>query len=116
MTLVYHATSKLVQSDHECIADLVFAQRTWKRVLYLCDRDWPIILTKETNDALLSQGTKESLDMQEYYDAQKFWITVNRAEASYGLGRFDDYNKYQEAAKKNALSFLDVGKLYRSIG
>lgn len=100
MTLVYHATSKLVRSDHERIADLVFAQRTWKRVLYLCDRDWPIILTKETNDALLSQGTKESLDMQEYYDGQKFWITVNRAEASFGLGRFDDSNKYQEAAKK----------------
>lgn len=100
MTLVYHATSNLVNSDHERIADLVFAQRTWKRVLYLCDRDWPIILTKETNDALLSQGTKESLDMQEYYDAQKFWITVNRAEASFGLGRFGDYKKYMDEAKK----------------
>jgi len=100
MTLVYHATSNLVNSDHERIADLVFAQRTWKRVLYLCDRDWPIILTKETNDALLSQGTKESLDMQEYYDAQKFWITVNRAEASFGLGRFGDYGKYMDEAKK----------------
>jgi hypothetical protein len=38
--------------------------------------------------------------MQEYYDGQKFWITVNRAEASFGLGRFDDYEKYQESAKK----------------
>lgn len=100
ITLVYHGTSNLVKLDHERIADLVIAQRTWKRVLYLCDLDWPIILTKETNDALLSQGTKESLDMQEYYDGQKFWITVNRAEASYGLGRFDDYTKYQEEAKK----------------
>ncbi len=100
MTLVYHSTSNLVNSDHERIADLVFTQRTWKRVLYLCDRDWPIILTKETNDALLSQGTKESLDMQEYYDAQKFWITVNRAEASFGLGRFGDYRKYMDEAKK----------------
>ncbi len=100
MTLVYHSTSNLVNSDHERIADLVFTQRTWKRVFYLCDRDWPIILTKETNDALLSQGTKESLDMQEYYDAQKFWITVNRAEASFGLGRFGDYRKYMDEAKK----------------
>lgn len=118
MTLVYHATSKLVQSDHERIADLVFAQRTWKRVLYLCDRDWPIIITKETNDALLSQGTKESLDMKEYYNAQKFWITVNRAEAYFGLGMFNKYNEYKEAAKKIAHpawmweSFLDqLGKL-----
>lgn len=118
MTLIYHANSKLVESDHERIADLVFAQRTWKRVLYLCDRDWPIILTKEKNDALLSQGTKESIDMQEYYDAQKFWITANRAEASFGLGRFQDYMEYQEAAKKIPHpawmweSFLDqLGKL-----
>lgn len=100
LTLVYHANSKLVQSDHERIADLVFAQRTWKRVLYLCDQDWPVILTKETNDSLLSQGTKESLDMQDYYDTQKFWITVNRAEACFGLGRFDEYSRYQEEAKK----------------
>lgn len=118
MTLVYHATSKLINSDHERIADLVFAQRTWKRVLYLCDRDWPVLLTKEKNDALLSQGTKDSQEMQEYYDAQKFWITVNRVEASFGLGRFHDYYEYKETTKNIPHSawmwesFLDqLGKL-----
>lgn len=118
MTLVYHATSKLVNSDHERIADLVFAQRTWKRVLYLCDRDWPIIMTKEKNDALLSQGTKDSQGMQEYYDTQKFWITVNRAEASFGLGKLRDFYEYKETAKNTPHpawmweSFLDqLGRL-----
>ena len=93
MTLVYRATSNLATHDQERIADLIFAKRTWKRVLFLCDRDWPIILTKEKNDAALNSGTKEAEELREYYNVQKFWITVNRAEASFGLGDFAEYKK-----------------------
>jgi hypothetical protein len=100
LTLVYHATSNLVQSDQDRVADLVFAQRTWKRVLYLCDRDWKLIQEKEKNDqALINAGSKEGKDLQEYYNVQKYWITVNRAESYFGLGDFENYQKSEEESK-----------------
>jgi hypothetical protein len=100
LTLVYHATSNLVQSDQDRIADLVLAQRTWKRVLYLCDRDWKMILEKEKNDqTLINEGSKEGKDLQEYYHVQKYWILVNRAEAYFGLGDFENYRNSEEESK-----------------
>lgn len=94
LTLVYHATSNLVSSDQDRIADLIFAQRTWRRVLYLCERDWSMILEKEKNDQnLINDGTKDGKELQEYYNAQKYWIQVNRAESHFGLGNFDSYQK-----------------------
>ncbi len=100
LTLVYHATSNLVNSDQERIADLIFAQRTWKRILYLCDRDWSMIQEKEKNDQeLINGGTKEGQELQEYYNSQKYWITVNRAEAHFGLGNFEASRKSLEESK-----------------
>lgn len=101
LTLVYHATSNLVSHDQERIADLIFAQRTWKRVLYLCERDWNMIHNKEKNDQhLINDGSKEGKELQEYYNTQKYWILVNRAEASFGLGDFDTYHKSLEESNK----------------
>ena len=100
MTLLYHATSNLVSSNQERIADLIFAHRTWKRVLYLCDRDWTLIQEKEKNDqALIHDGTKDGEELQEYYNSQRYWILVNRAESYYGLGDFAAYRKYEEESK-----------------
>ena len=100
MTLVYHATSNLVKSDQDRIADLIFAQRTWKRVLYLCERDWAMIEQKEKNDLpLINAGGKDGQELQEYYNTQKYWILVNRAEASFGLGDFGMFEKFKEESK-----------------
>lgn len=92
MTLVYRATSNLANNDQDRIADLIFAQRTWNRVLFLCERDWPIILSKEKNDSpLMNDGSKDGQELREYYFSQKYWILVNKAEALFGLGRFEEY-------------------------
>jgi len=100
LTLVYRATSKLASSDQERIADLIFAKRTWRRVLYLCERDLPQIHGKEANDKTrIENGSIEGKELQEYYDAEKFWIEVNRAEASFGLGNFKTFKEYFENAK-----------------
>ena len=100
LAYVYQANSGLDTNDADRIADLVMAKRTWKRVLYLCDRDWPIVLEKEKNDvSRLNDGTKDGQELQEYYNAQKFWISVNRAEANFGLGKFEEFNKFMEFAK-----------------
>ncbi|EAZ79978.1 tetratricopeptide repeat-containing protein [Algoriphagus machipongonensis] len=100
ITFVYRSNSNIVSNEKERIADLVFAQRTWKRVIFLCERDWPMILIKEKTDASFDSTTEESQEMEEYYARQKFWITVNRAEAYFGLGNFELYGKYLEEAKK----------------
>ncbi|REG81896.1 tetratricopeptide repeat-containing protein [Algoriphagus antarcticus] len=101
ITYVYRAKSGLATSDVERSADLVMAKRTWNRVLFLCERDWPVVLEKEKNDEVrVNDGTKDGQELQEYYNAQKFWISVNRAEANFGLGQFDEYHKYLELAKK----------------
>jgi hypothetical protein len=100
LTYVYRACSELSPSNQEKIADLVFAQRTWKRVLFLCDRDLPLILEKESNDQTrIENRTKEGQELQEYYNAQKFWISVNQAEASFGLGDFESHQKYLQTAQ-----------------
>ncbi len=100
MTLLYHATSSLAKNDQERIADLIFAQRTWRRVLYLCDRDWKLIGEKEKNDqALINDGTKDGQELREYYNSQKYWILVNRAEANFGLGDFAAHQKAIEESK-----------------
>jgi len=100
LTYVYRANSDLSPSNQEKIADLIFAQRTWKRILYLCDRDQPMILEKESKDKnRIGNRTKEGQDLQEYYDAQKFWIAVNQAEAFFGLGDFELYQKYLQTAQ-----------------
>lgn len=99
LTLVYHATSTLVDSDQDRIADLIFARRTWKRILYLCERDWAIILEKERNDqAMINAGGKDGKELQEFYHSQKFWILVNRSESHFGLGDFDTAAKSSEEA------------------
>ncbi len=103
LTLVYRSNSSLSGTEQEKIADLIFAQRTWKRVLYLCERDLPIIQQKEANDqSRISNGTVEGKELQEYYDAQKFWIAVNQAEAHFGLGNFGASQTHLERAKNIA--------------
>lgn len=100
ITLVYRANSNLDSKDKEKIADLVFAQRTWERVLFLCERDWQMILAKEQADAAYNPNSKETKELQEYYANQKFWIKVNKAEANFGLGNFQLYQQAVEEAKK----------------
>jgi len=39
------------------------------------------------------------LKQQSYYNEQKFWIFVNKAEAHFALGEFDEYKKALDAAK-----------------
>lgn len=117
LTLVYHATSSLVNNDQDRIADLIFAQRTWKRVLYLCERDWKMILDKEKNDQnLINDGTKEGRELQEYYNVQKYWILVNQAESWYGLGDFDSYQKKLEESKNVPFHQWQVESFNEQIG
>lgn len=88
---VYRVNSALNHTDEERVADLVIAKRTWKRVLYLCDRDQAKLDQKTANTSGDSGKSEESEELSEYFQKQKFWIAVNRAEANFGLGNFEAY-------------------------
>ncbi|WP_332912857.1 hypothetical protein [Algoriphagus boritolerans] len=47
---------------------------------------------------MINDGTKEGKELQEYYNIQKYWILVNRAESYFGLGDFDLYRKNRDAS------------------
>ena len=96
------ADSSLVKTQEERIADMVDASRTRQRVLVLCERDWHMMAEKDKlATAATTAADKELSRKQEAADEeQKFWILVNRAEAYYGLGEMDQYEKALTEARK----------------
>ncbi len=90
-SLNLRADSTLCTSTEEVIADLIYANYTRKRVLYLCDKDWADITKREATETPMDDADKE--ERQGFFDEQKFWILINKAEAHFGLGEFENYKK-----------------------
>lgn len=97
-TLNYRANSSLCETREQQIADMIYANYTRQRVLFLCEKDWADISKREKaeSNSLLPQDDRVA--RQYYYDEQKFWILINKAEAYFGLGEFDNYRKAREDA------------------
>ena len=93
------ANSSLCTTKEEQIADMVYANHTRKRVIWICEKELAAISNREdrwnkestVNEMLSGQKTSNS--------EQKFWTYVNKAEAHFGLGEFEEYQKCVEAAK-----------------
>lgn len=95
------ANSSLAVTREEKIADMVYANHTRKRVIYICDRELKKIRDRELrwNEG----GNNENMDKDRaYHFDRKFWATVNKAEAHFGLGEFDEYKRLVEEAKTMA--------------
>jgi hypothetical protein len=86
--------SSLDETEQEKIADMVWANRIRKDVLAMCEKDWNAIAKRE-NSSPLKQRVNEELSKTQHVieNEQKFWITVNKAEANLGLGNMDEYKK-----------------------
>jgi hypothetical protein len=86
--------SSLDETEEEKIADMVWANRIRKDVLAMCEKDWNAIAKRE-NSSPLKQRVNEELSKTQHVieNEQKFWITVNKAEANLGLGNMDEYKK-----------------------
>ncbi len=86
--------------EEEKIADMVLANRIRKDILAMCERDWNAILKREQNTAVKEKVDEElSISQETIENEQKFWITVNKAEANLGLGNIDEYEKASAQAK-----------------
>jgi hypothetical protein len=88
--------SSLDDEKEEKIADLVNASRIRMDVLNICDKEWNEMMSRE-NRAAAKAGVlnKDDLSLDQVIsdNEQKFWVLVNKAEAHFGLGEFDDYEK-----------------------
>jgi hypothetical protein len=92
-----------MHSKEERIADLVNAKRTRREVLIMCDKDLAEITARQQRAAMkdgLQKNDPFSLNQQKADKQQMFWIQINRAEANFGLGDTDAYNKAVEDAEK----------------
>lgn len=104
-TLNYRANSSLCKTKEEQIADMVYANYTRQRILTLCEKDWNDITKRESADSNNKLSEEERQTRQDYYNEQKFWILINKAEAHFGLGEFDPYRNAREQA--NAIDHAD---------
>ena len=93
------ANSSLCTTREEQIADMVYASHTRRRVLQVCENDFNEIIRREQRKTRDDGLNKEMLRQQSYNNEQKFWIFVNKAEAHFALGEFDEYKKAVDAAK-----------------
>lgn len=98
-TLNCRATSSLCKTREEQIADMVYANHTRRRVLYICDNDWNAIMEMEKRESGGNEPNEELLKQRSFTNERKFWICVNRAESYFGLGEFDSYKKAVEEAR-----------------
>jgi tetratricopeptide (TPR) repeat protein len=98
-TLNCRASSSLSPTKEEQIADMVYANRTRRRVLVICDNDWTNVTQREERVSK-DVAENEEITRQRFINTEiKFWICVNRAEAYFGLGEFDKYRQAVEEAK-----------------
>jgi len=97
-TLNYRANSSLCKTREEQIADMIYANYTRQRILTLCEKDWDDITKRESSDSNNKLSEQDRQTRQDYYNEQKFWILINKAEAHFGLGEFDAYRKAREQA------------------
>jgi hypothetical protein len=93
------ANSSLCKTKEEQIADMVYANHTRRRVLQICEKELNQIAKREEWE---KSKAKEDEGMQKqrlYNNEQKFWIFVNKAEAHFALGEFEEYENAVAAAK-----------------
>ncbi len=93
------ANSSLCTTREEQIADMVYASHTRRRVLQVCENDFNEIIRREQRKTRDDGVNKEMLRQQSYNNEQKFWIFVNKAEAHFALGEFDEYKKAVDDAR-----------------
>src|SRR5262249_49518317 len=68
-----------------------------KDVLSLCEKDAAKIAAMESQAQSSTEQISE--EQKEIINEQKFWMLVNKAEAHFGLGQLDEYEKAAADAK-----------------
>ncbi len=93
------ANSSLSKTKEDQVADMINACRTRRRVLELCEIELNDIAKREERDAARQDESEGMRKQRIYNNEQKFWVYVNKAEAHFALGEFEEYEKAVAAAK-----------------
>ena len=93
------ANSSLCATREDQVADMIYANRTRNRVLFICDNDSLEIAKREERETKGMEDNEAIIKQRSFNIEKKFWICVNRAESYFGLGEFDKYEKAIEEAK-----------------
>jgi hypothetical protein len=92
------AETPLDATDHERIADLVWANRIRRDVLTLCDRELAQIREREKHAAADQDGLVQEQRARD--QEQEFWCLATKAEAHFGLGEIDAYARTRAEAQR----------------
>lgn len=101
--LDYRAQSSLCTTKDERTADIIYAKRTRREVLAMCDKDWKEITARQESTAMqegLLRNDPYSINQRTSDKEQMFWILINKAEANFGLGDMEAYEKAVAEAEK----------------
>jgi hypothetical protein len=90
------ADSTLDQDDIERIADMVWANRIRREVVDLCDHELDEIGAREKR--LQGQPAKLESELRARDREQQFWCLATKAEASFGLAAFEEFDRARTAA------------------
>jgi hypothetical protein len=85
------STTSLDGTKEEQIADLVWANRIRRDVLALCEQEAKEIRERESRVG--PNGDSLRVDQKARDREQKFWCLATKAEAYFGLGQLDDYER-----------------------
>lgn len=98
--LLCRAHSSLEKTPEDKIADTIWANRIYRDVLSVCERDWQQIMTRDKSVGNASEAEIEQVTATQKIieDEQKFWILVNKAEAYLALGEEAAYTASKTAA------------------
>jgi len=94
------ADTSLDETTEEKIADMVWADRIRRDVLLICEREWDEIIKRENTvkpEFLQTEDMSKPEAISE--TEEKFWILVNKAEAYFGLGQFEEHSKVLSQAE-----------------
>ncbi len=88
----------LDSTDAEKIADLVGANRLRREVVALCEKEWAEIQARE---ARIEEARPDELSqaLTARDKEQKFWCLVSEAEARFGLGEIEEYERLRSQAQ-----------------
>ncbi len=95
--------SSIYNTREDKIADMIWASRTRRQVLKMCEQDYKLIIQRQERPQNPAQNPVDdniSADQRIVETEQKFWILVNKAEAHYGLGEMEEYQSAIQRANE----------------
>ncbi|MGZ8558030.1 MAG: tetratricopeptide repeat-containing protein [Chitinophagaceae bacterium] len=93
------ANSSLCTTKEEQIADMVYASHTRRNVIEICEKELNEIKKREQRQANDLEDNEGRQKQRADNNIQKFWVYVNKAEAHFALGEFEEYKSAVDAAK-----------------